>query len=458
MSIGPGGPGGDATAYGVGADRDTSKTVLVASDPSDGQLLWKATHSEGSEIRFKGQDAMVAADPLGERVFVTIAGDPTPHRSIVTAAFDAEDGTLLWDDRHATDGGQAIPSAIEAGPHGKSVFVTGSTDTDEGDRDFLTMRLDAATGEKLWTRHADIRGDDEAPNAMAISPSGDRVAVTGSGNEYVMGCLDEDIPNAQAFTVLYDAGDGTELGRDVAEKRGGGPDAGLAITFDDEDEGIYVAGVAHAPGSCHQTPVFLVLGLSAVDAVRVWEQRIGVAGPWNANGLVSEALSFGEKSIALETYASATATHVIATGPLALPEPEATWGFVVFNAAEGQIQREQRVLETEESFHLRAAEIAEDGSMMWGIGHPGSVPIVKAVDLRTGYPVWSLEEEIRPKALALDSTETYLGLGLHLDYADANSERLGVGSILVGGMAEETITMGPSDALGLPVSPFDPVR
>jgi len=91
-----------------------------------------------------------------------------------------EAGFQLWATRYdGTGGGADEAVAIAASPDGSKVFVTGSS-TSSRSGDYLTAAYDAAGGGELWTARYD--GPDhllDRATAIAVSPDGLKVFVTG---------------------------------------------------------------------------------------------------------------------------------------------------------------------------------------------------------------------------------------------------------------------------------------
>jgi DNA-binding beta-propeller fold protein YncE len=98
-------------------------------------------------------------------VFVTgLASTGTP----ATVAYNATTGTPLW-----TKPASITPLALAVSPDGASVYITG-----EGSNGSGTQAYNAATGATLWTAPTASAG----PQAIAISPDGSTVFVTGFAN------------------------------------------------------------------------------------------------------------------------------------------------------------------------------------------------------------------------------------------------------------------------------------
>src|SRR5262249_2377066 len=87
-------------------------------------------------------------------------------------------GTRLWVSRY--DGAsRGRAAAVAASPDGSTVFVAGTVDAGAGSSDDVTVAYDAATGARLWASRYAGTGGFNAATAVAVSPDGKTVFVTG---------------------------------------------------------------------------------------------------------------------------------------------------------------------------------------------------------------------------------------------------------------------------------------
>jgi hypothetical protein len=160
-----------------------ARWTVLAHDSATGELRWSASRS----TRHYDSPLASAVSADGRRLFVTgSAYDGYPvvatDAHIVTVAYDAHTGdelwSLAWDGRpDATDAGKTIAVS----PNGKTVVVGGVTSSESGDLDYVTIAYDVEKGREVWARTAaGLRetGTDSL-NAIAMSPRGDLVFVTG---------------------------------------------------------------------------------------------------------------------------------------------------------------------------------------------------------------------------------------------------------------------------------------
>jgi len=219
-----------ATAWGL-----TGSPVL-ADDPTGGpgSLIWENSWDRRGISNIAEDFAM---SPDGSRLFLTGWSAPEPVATITdytTAAFDASTGDVLWGRSYAGLGGDDEAWALAVSPDGERVYVTGSSVGPDGSTDFATIAYDAATGDQLWlARYNGSATGDDTPEAISTSSDGARVYVTGTvGAEYGRGAM---------TTIAYDAATGSQLWV-AAEHSDRATVAGSAITVAPDDSRVFVTG------------------------------------------------------------------------------------------------------------------------------------------------------------------------------------------------------------------------
>jgi DNA-binding beta-propeller fold protein YncE len=153
-----------------------------------------------------------------------------------TVAYDAATGSQAWVSRF--DGSvHDIPCCIQVSPTGTRVFVTGFTVESPSDYDWATVAYAAGDGAQEWVAtHAGTGGSFDYAEAIAISPAGDRVFVTGSSRH---GTLPTD---ADFTTIAYQATGGAESWLTTYDGRSGQEDRACCIGISPDGEHVYVAG------------------------------------------------------------------------------------------------------------------------------------------------------------------------------------------------------------------------
>lgn len=188
-----------------------------------------------------------ADSPEGGREYITgnfyVARGPMDRGFpiMVTQAFDRSTGELDWEaGTWGPSGLSATGRAVAVSPDGTRVYAAGYTEVclewdsetyphDCLDRSgaFHTVAYETAHGTALW--EGSLPGFTWGATAVAVSPAGDRIFVTGS--------MDGDY-----YTLAYE----TDSGKPVWSSRYDGPasgaDAPLSITVSDDGETVIVSG------------------------------------------------------------------------------------------------------------------------------------------------------------------------------------------------------------------------
>ena len=192
-------------------------------------------------------------------MYVTGASRGATTTGYLTVAYSAATGARLWVQRYDGPGnGSDAASAVAVSPGGRRVFVTGASRGTRLGQDYATVAYSAATGARLWVQRCNGpgNGSDEA-YSVAVSPGRSRVFVTGgsrgarSGPDYA--------------TVAYSAVTGARLW----VTRYNGPatydDAARSVAVSPSGSTVYVTGGSN-PGSA-------TLAYSAATGAQLWLAR-----------------------------------------------------------------------------------------------------------------------------------------------------------------------------------------
>ena len=222
-------------------------SVTIRYDAATGAQLWGSRYD--GPAKMGSLASAVAASPDGSRVFVTgQTWNAQRHPEYATVAYDASTGTQLWASLHgghAVSGGPAAAEAraIVVSPDGKVVYVTGfSGHAGAGGRiglgvyDYVTIAYDAATGKALWTVRYDNGGNDQG-RAIAISPSGNVVYVTGRSLSKKTGYDDA--------TIAYNAATGKKLWAARYNGKASKNEFANAIAVSPDGKAVYITGGSH---------------------------------------------------------------------------------------------------------------------------------------------------------------------------------------------------------------------
>jgi len=214
-------PGALAVSEGLlfvaGSADNLAVWVVRAYDASTGALVWQDQFAEGS-----GAESLVVRRG---RVFVGGFGKTNLSDDVLVRAYDARTGTLLW--QHRTSGPKTFLSTMRGlGSDGKRVFAGGTVANASGKQDFLVQAFDAETGTLLWQDQVDKGGDFDA--AYGIALQGGRVFVQGSGEPR---CLFDDSPPSDCDVLIrsYDAQTGALLWEREGGRAGGGGAQGVGL-------------------------------------------------------------------------------------------------------------------------------------------------------------------------------------------------------------------------------------
>jgi len=227
---------------GVGS---LSDYTTVAYDTTTGNQLWLSRYNGPANADDFAQAAAVSHD--GSKVFVTgYSYGSNTFSDYTTLAYDVVTGTELWARRYDDPAhGYDFAYALAVSPDGTKVFVTGSSDgPDFTISDYATQAYDASNGKQLWLQRYNGPGNStDSASAIAVSPDGGKVFVTG-----ISSGLDTDFPFDFA-TVAYDATTGHALWQD----RFNGPahlsDWPYDLTVSPDGTKVFVTGSSDAVNS-----------------------------------------------------------------------------------------------------------------------------------------------------------------------------------------------------------------
>lgn len=297
-----------------------SDYATVAYDAATGGLLWVRRY-DGPGARRHGFDGAHAlgVSPDGSTVFVTgVSAGAATHTDFATIAYDSATGRRRWTQRFDGPEGRVDgASALAVGPDGGAVFVTGSVNHLKNyGSDYATIAYDATTGAEIWTAVYDSGTDHEpgdAAAAIAVSPDGTRVFVTGdTTRDYA--------------TVAYVASNGVEIWSTRYDGAENGFAAALAIALSPDGETVFVIGGAERwrQREFEFDPyAYVTVAYDARTGAMRWMQRftgpvdgysVGRALAVSPDGTTVYVTGWTTTSITEHTSASATIAYDAATG------------------------------------------------------------------------------------------------------------------------------------------------
>jgi hypothetical protein len=262
----------------------------------------------------------VAVSPRGTTVYVTgwsIGTSSIYYYDWATVAYNAATGAQLWVRRNSSEYGTSGASALAVSPGGETVFVTGFSHGATSDDDYVTIAYNAATGATRWLRRYNGPGNSvDQAYAVAVSPGGGTVYITGASIGST-GAWDyatiaySAATGATRWVRRYSSSYGTSQGHALAVSPGGGT--------------VYVTGFSD--GSASQED-YLTVAYNAVTGARLWARRYN--GPGNGTDeATSVAVSPGGTTVYVTGYSAGAASGN-------------DYATVAYNAATGATQWVQR--------------------------------------------------------------------------------------------------------------------
>lgn len=171
---------------------ETDYDYVTVNYDGDGNQVWVARYNGPAGGNDEPRDIVVA-----ESGDVYVAGYSAAEGGLydlATVKYDA-DGNELWAARHPGPDRIELPATIAVDQAGNA-YVTGTSQGNGTECDYLTVKYDAG-GNELWAARYDrVGSDDDIPKDIAVDSL---------GNVYVTGSSDDVHGNPSAATVKYDA-------------------------------------------------------------------------------------------------------------------------------------------------------------------------------------------------------------------------------------------------------------
>ncbi len=200
-----------AASAGASQGRNTSHAAAAGlrAEPAAstataaGTRLWVALYrgSNGAS-----EATSIATSSHRSEVFVTgLSGDTSGHQAYGTVTYSAR-GVRRWAASYNGPAGENFANELAVSPDGSKVFVTGYSQDASGTDDYATVAYNAATGARLWVaRYTGPAGSTgNFANALAVSPDGSKVFVTGASAGKPIG----NVSQYEYATVAYDSSTG----------------------------------------------------------------------------------------------------------------------------------------------------------------------------------------------------------------------------------------------------------
>lgn len=188
-------------------------------------------------------------------------------------------GGELWASIFDGHGGMDTARAVAVSPDGQMVFVTGATGVSTSNEDYATIAYNAATGTRVWEKEYAGTGGISGARAVAVSRDGSTVYVTGNS----AGATSAD----DFATVAYRASTGSQLWVRRWAGPGASNDDPAAIAVPAGGGTVLVTGT-----SAHSGNVFAVtIAYNATTGASKWTRQLA------GSGAAAMALSPGGRTV-----------------------------------------------------------------------------------------------------------------------------------------------------------------
>jgi outer membrane protein assembly factor BamB len=253
---------------------------------------------------------------MGAAGAATQAPRLTRAPSLATARGLAVPGARLWAQRFSGPGTDSdVASAVAVSPGGSRVFVTGDSTDTSFNSDYLTVAYNAATGARLWTARYNGPGNSiDNARAVAVSPDGATVFVTGDSVGGPESGNSEDYA-----TVAYRASDGTQLWVARFNSPGNGGDFGAAVSVARDGGAVFVTGTSFL-GGFDSISSMTTVAYRTSNGHQLWVKSWTPVGCCNYGG---------------NAIVSPGGNRVYVTGIVQSQTVTAQYGTVAYNAATG---------------------------------------------------------------------------------------------------------------------------
>ena len=246
-----------------------------------------------STVGVAGASASGVAPRARQAVRVSPAG---------TSLAAASPGAQLWATRYNGTGNNAdVATAVAVSPPGGTVYVTGqSYGTTTGVVDYATVAYNTATGARQWVAryNGPAHSLSNVPSSVAVSPDGKTVFVTGKS---VVGQFGD------YATVAYAAAPGHQMWAKPYNGPLNNDDEATAVAVSPTSGTVYVTGFSWGKSTASD---YATVAYNAATGAQQWVKRYN--GPGNGN---DAATSMAVNPASGTVYVTGQSFGTSATGP-----------------------------------------------------------------------------------------------------------------------------------------------
>ena len=327
-----------------------------------------------------------APDPYADGTYAD--GTPETQGTLTGGSYNGLD-RLLWATRYdgpakGTDGA----SALAVSPDGSKLYVTGASSGLHGGsyqddtNDYATVAYEATTGQQLWrVRYNGPANREDDAVAIRVSPDGSKVFVTGSSYG---SSRDYDFDYA---TLAYNAATGKQLWAKRYNGPGNVEDDARALGISPDGSKVFVTGASYGGPSPSTNTDYATLAYDAASGKQLWATRYN--GP----------SSFHDRANALAISQDGSKVFVTGSADVAYNARQ-DCATVAYDTTTGKEQWVARFAgwgtsESESSVEGDAVVASPDGSKVFVTGLGGALPASRydyatlAYDATSGSQLWS---------------------------------------------------------------------
>jgi hypothetical protein len=266
-----------STVYATGVEGmnpvgELGDYLTVAYDAASGGRLWTATYDSPQPGDQDEEAHRVAVSPNGERVYVTgQTGAQHSNADVATIAYNADSGEQAWAIESSLEPGMGEDIGVDLVATNDAVYVAGAMGTR-----IAAMKIDTGAGEVLWTA-AKRKG---YGYWIALSPDGSRVYVSGSDQTPSNATLGPDWDYA---TIALDSSTGQEAWMSTYTSPDKGLDVPYGHALSPSGDRIYVTGRAQGAAGVFDGD-YATTAIDTATGTRLWATRFSIPGMWFETG------------------------------------------------------------------------------------------------------------------------------------------------------------------------------